>query len=176
MHMAKAWKILNFNPDDNVKICLKKITRARFREMFSYEKGTIEGKDIESLHNMRVSSRRLQAVLKIFQDCFPQKKFKPQYKKIRNIIRILGHVRNYDVFIDTLEKYSALLYKDFDKRNAEHRHKQTITNTDKKSIDLLIAHQKTLRLQERRTLLKELKALENENFKQKFMEFINKSL
>ncbi len=157
--MAKPWKIPNLNPDDNIKVCLQKILRTRFRETFSYENGTIEGSDIEALHNMRVSSRRLQAVLKNFQDCFSKRKFKLQYKKIRTLIRSLGKVRNYDVFIDTLEKY-----------------KQAVLSGDRKLIDLLIAHQKNLRFQERKILLQKFKSLENENYKVKFMEFITRSL
>ncbi len=156
--MAKPWKIPLLNPDENVSVCVKKILRTRFREMFSYERGAVEG-GIEALHNMRVSSRRLQSVLKIFRDCFPKKKYKAHYQKIRTLIRHLGCVRDYDVFMDTLETARKPL---------EEKHR--------KAIDLLIAKQKNLRLQERKNLLKEFKQLDAEGYKEKFFEFAEHSL
>src|SRR5438128_8842601 len=103
--MAKAWKIQYLNPDQPLNICLRKILRTRFSEMVSYEKGTLEGDDIEELHSMRVSSRRVQAVMKVFREAFGKKKFKHEYRQIRMLIRALGEVRDHDVFIEKLEKY-----------------------------------------------------------------------
>lgn len=157
--MAKAWKIPHLNPDDNVKACLKRILATRFREMFSYEKGTLEGADIEALHDMRVSSRRLQSVLKIFADCFPRRKHKTQVARVRGLIRCLGRVRDYDVFIDMLEKSAAPLVPD-----------------ERKILDLMIARQKNLRLQERKNLLCEFKRMEKEMFKEKFLKFVDTAL
>ncbi len=59
--MARPWKIVDLEPDENLKVCLRKIAQTRFQETFSYEHGTIEGEDIEALHDMRVSARRLRA-------------------------------------------------------------------------------------------------------------------
>src|SRR5258706_7345039 len=103
--MAKAWKIPYLNPDQLLNICLRKILRTRFGEMVSYEEGTLIGEDIEFLHSMRVSSRRLQAVMKIFRAASPKKKFRHEYEQIRVLIRALGEVRDLDVFINKLEKF-----------------------------------------------------------------------
>ena len=157
--MAKPWKIPYLNPGDKLKVCLPKILTTRIRETFSYEEGTIEGSDIEALHNMRVSTRRLQSTMKIFRDCFPQKKFKYHYRKIRRLLRLLGQIRDYDVFIDRLERY-----------------RQALPQRDRAAVELLIARQKNLRFKERRVLLRELRALREESYQHCFVQFVAEAL
>ena len=157
--MAKARKIPYFNPEQPLNICLRKILRTRFNEMYSYEKGTIEGRDIEYLHDMRVSSRRVQAALKIFRGTFPNKKFKNVYLKLRTLIRALGEVRHYDVLIDMLIKYRTKL-----------------NEKDCKAFDLLIIRQNTIREQKRKVLINIMKQLEKSGFKEEFYKFIADTL
>jgi CHAD domain-containing protein len=157
--MAKARKIPYFNSEQPLNICLRKILRTRFNEMYSYEKGTIEGKDIEYLHDMRVSSRRVQAVMKIFRSAFPRKKFKPVYLHLRTAIRALGVVRHYDVFIDRLNKY-----------------REVLEETDRKAFDLLIIRQNMIREQNRKILITTLKQIEKSGFKEEFHKFITTTL
>ncbi len=157
--MAKARKIPYFNPEQPLNICLRKILRTRFNEMYSYERGTIAGKDIEYLHDMRVSSRRVQAALKIFRGAFPNKKFKNVYLKLRSLIKALGEVRHYDVLIDMLIKYrNKLDYK------------------ERKAFDLLIIRQNTIREQKRKILINIIKQLEKSGFKEEFYKFMTDAL
>ncbi len=153
--MAKAWKIPYLDPEQNLRICLPRILRARFNEMNSYERRTIEGKDIDPLHDMRVAARRLQAVLKIVRAYFPAKKYRKEYTKLRTLIRALGEVRHYDVFIDGLEKYS-----------------EKLNEKDKKALDLLIIRQKALRELKRKLLVSYIKQLNRAGFKEKFSKFV----
>ena len=44
--------------------------------MMSYKDGAKDGSDIEFVHEMRVTSRRLRAAMDNFADCFPEKAFK----------------------------------------------------------------------------------------------------
>lgn len=157
--MAKARKIPYFNPDQPLSICLRKILRTRFEEMYSYEKGTIKGEDIEYLHDMRVSSRRVQAALRIFRGAFPKKKFKPVYEKLRSLIRALGIVRHYDVFINRLNKF-----------------RESLDEKDRKAFDLLIIRQNTIREQHRKVLLNTMKQLEKSGFKEEFYKFMTTAL
>ena len=157
--MAKARTVPHLNPDQPLNICLLKIIRTRLSEMYSFEKGTIEGRNIECLHDMRVSSRRVQAALKIFRGVFPQRKFKSQYVRLRTLIRALGVVRHYDVFIDKLEKYRDKLSK-----------------SNKKALELLIVRQRNLREAKRKELISYMKHLEKTRFKDSFNRFITKSL
>jgi len=149
--MAKAWKIRGLDPSKVVKESLPKILLTRFSEMMSYEKGTLEGKDIEYLHDMRVSSRRLQAAMKIFRPVFPTKQYKKVYTQLRMLIRMLGEVRHYDVFINKLERY-----------------RDTLLDRDKLSLDLLIIKQNSIRSQKRKILNLYLKQLNRTGFGEKF--------
>jgi CHAD domain-containing protein len=153
--LAKARKIQYLNPNAPLNICLQKILHTRFDEMVSFEKGTIEGADIEALHDMRVASRRVQAVLKIFRGAFPKKKFSKEYKEIRTLIRALGEVRDYDVFIDKLEKF-----------------KPPPEITDRRALDLLIIRKKAERDEKRKTLVQHINELNRAGYKEHFYKFI----
>jgi len=156
--MAKARKIPYLNPNQPLGISLQKILRTRFDEMISFEEGTITGSDIEALHDMRVASRRVQAVLKIFRGAFPKKRFKDEYAEIRSLIQALGEVRDYDVFIDKIEKFKS-----------EH------TGDDKRAIDLLIIRKKTEREQKRKMLIQHINNLNKLGYKEHFYSFIVES-
>ncbi|MCI0449352.1 MAG: CHAD domain-containing protein [Chlorobi bacterium] len=153
--MSKARKIPYLNPNQVLNVCLEKILRTRFDEMISFEQGTIDGTDIEALHDMRVASRRVQAVMKIFRAAFPKKKFKTEYAEIKGLIRALGEVRDYDVFIDKLEKY-----------NTAH------PSDDKRAFDLLIIRKKAGREQKRKFLIQHINYLNKIGYKEHFYRFI----
>jgi CHAD domain-containing protein len=155
--MAKAKKIANLDPNEPLEASLPKVLGARFEEMIIHEAGTIDGSDIEALHDMRVASRRVQAVLKIFRDVFPKKKFKAEYAEIRSLIRALGEVRDYDVFIDKLEKM---------KNNDETK------SIDNRALDLLIIRKRSEREVKRRLLIKHIDALNKAGYKEHFYKFI----
>jgi len=127
--------------------------------MISFEQGTIEGTDIEALHDMRVASRRVQAVLKIFRGAFPKKEFKAEYAEIRSLIRALGEVRDYDVFIEKLEKL-----------NAAH------PSDDKRALDLMIIRKKAEREEKRKFLIQHINYLNKAGYKEHFYRFIYTSI
>jgi CHAD domain-containing protein len=56
-------------------------------------------RDIEAVHRMRVSSRRMRAVLDIFQDCLPAKRGPIWQQTIRKLTGALGAARDTDVQI-----------------------------------------------------------------------------
>jgi CHAD domain-containing protein len=157
--MAKPWKILDLNPDENLKQCLHKIALTRFQETFSYESGTIKGEDVEALHDMRVAARRLRAVLRIFKDCYSRKKFKKHDARLQSLIRSLGLVREHDVFLASLDEY-----------------KKNLGGADRKVIDLLIARETTARIFHRRLVMRELKFLRTSKYADSFAAFVNTSL
>lgn len=157
--MAKPKKIPYLDPNKPLDECLLKILRTRFDEMISHEQGTIDGSDIEALHDMRVASRRVQAVFKIFRGIFPKKKFKVEYIELQLLIRSLGEVRDYDVFIDKIKKLN--------KESAEK---------DNRAIDLLIIRKKTEREQKRKLLILHINELNKAGYKEHFNNFINENL
>lgn len=127
--------------------------------MISNEPGTIQGKDIEALHDMRVSSRRVQAVMKVFRAAFPPKPYKREYARIKTIKDVLGEVRHFDVFIGMLESL-----------------REKLPEKEARTIELLTARQKMLRAQKRKFLVRHLNYLNRQGYKESFSRFIIKSL
>ncbi len=157
--MARPWTIVDLDPNENLKACLHKIVLTRFQETFSYEQGTIKGEDAESLHDMRVAARRLRAILRIFKECFPKKKFNKQDERLQKLIRSLGAVREREVFIGLLEN----------KRT-------TLTRREGKTFDLLLARERNNRLSLRKQLLSELRSLQRTHFGETFSQFLKETL
>lgn len=96
--------IRGISPDETLEICARQIIVNYFQQMMSYKEGAKVGSNIEFVHEMRVTSRRLRAAMDNFVDCFPEKAFNKHYKKIKSITRTLGAVRDLDVLIARFEK------------------------------------------------------------------------
>ena len=60
--------------------------------------------NIEDIHDLRVSSRRIRTVLDIFSEYLPNKKIKSWEKDIRTITKSFGSVRDLDVQIDLVNE------------------------------------------------------------------------
>jgi len=67
--------------------------------------GVIENKDVECVHKMRVSTRKIRAVMPIFQYCFPPKKYKRWLTEIKAATKLLSKARDLDVQIAFLQNY-----------------------------------------------------------------------
>src|SRR5207249_3254073 len=72
--------------------------------MMSSREGTLLGEDIEELHAMRVSSRRLRAAMDAFAAAFPRKDFKRALRVVKEVTDTLGEARDLDVAIAGLER------------------------------------------------------------------------
>ena len=55
------------------------------------------GTDIEHVHRMRVASRRLRSILRLFRPCFKGKKGKAWREAVREVTKGLGEARDLDV-------------------------------------------------------------------------------
>jgi CHAD domain-containing protein len=60
--MAKAQDI-DVRPDEPFRVAGGHIVRMRADELFGFGDGVLDTRDIERVHDMRVASRRLRAVL-----------------------------------------------------------------------------------------------------------------
>ena len=65
------------------------------------------GDDVEAIHKMRVTTRRLQASLDLLQTREDKLKIRKMKRRLRNWRRVLSKVRNYDVFLLVIEKEGA---------------------------------------------------------------------
>ncbi|MCJ7529538.1 MAG: CHAD domain-containing protein [Anaerolineales bacterium] len=96
-------------PDDPMAEAGRKLMRFYFAAMLSCETGARQGEDIEQLHDMRVATRRLRAAFDIFSDYFLAGVIKPYLKDLRATGRILGQVRDLDVFMARAQGYLQTL-------------------------------------------------------------------
>ncbi len=100
--MAAPWKVLDLDPDEPLKRAVPKLARARLQETFSYQSQLLKTYDAEAVHDMRVSARRLQTVLRTFHEVLPRKRVKPYERRVEELVRLLGDVRELDVALAIL--------------------------------------------------------------------------
>ena len=106
--MAKAADI-DVTPREPYRRAGARIVRVRTRELFDHAEGVLDTGDIEGVHDMRVASRRLRAVLEIFAPSFPQSEFKGVLRDVKQLADALGERRDPDVHIDALRTFSRSL-------------------------------------------------------------------
>jgi CHAD domain-containing protein len=106
--VAKAEDI-DVSPDESYRVAGARIVRVRTRELFDHAEGVLDTRDIERVHDMRVASRRLRAVLEIFAPCFPQSEFKGVLRDVKQLADALGERRDPDVHVDALTTFSKSL-------------------------------------------------------------------
>jgi CHAD domain-containing protein len=106
--VAKAEDI-DVTPDEPYRRAGARIVRVRAHELFEHADGVLDTRDIERVHDMRVASRRLRAVLEIFAPCFPKSEFKGVLRDVKQLADALGERRDPDVHIDALKTFSKSL-------------------------------------------------------------------
>jgi CHAD domain-containing protein len=100
--MAKAWEVPGLRRDARFREAAGRVILTRWREMMSYREGTLAGEDIEKLHAMRVSSRRLRAAMDAFAAAFPARSFRKRLREVKEITDTLGAARDLDVAMEGL--------------------------------------------------------------------------
>ena len=96
--MAKATDI-DIAPDEPYARAGARIVRLRADELFAEEAGVLDTGDIETVHDMRLASRRLRAVLEIFAPCFPPVEYREVLREVKRLADALGERRDPDVHI-----------------------------------------------------------------------------
>ena len=86
-------------------VAAARIVRIRADELFAAEENVLDTADIERVHDMRVASRRLRAVLEIFAPCFPQGDFKTALRDVKALADALGERRDPDVHIEDMQAF-----------------------------------------------------------------------
>jgi CHAD domain-containing protein len=151
--MSRVKIIEVFNFDKNLIDCLKLLFYDRTKTLYSDYNKLFKNKDIEVLHQTRVSARRLQTLFKVFKSLFPQKRYNKIYFHLKQLIVILGPVREQDVLNNMLGEY--LSQKDV---------------SDVKALMLLYANLRSDNSYMRTVLLKKTEVLD---FKMKENSFYN---
>jgi CHAD domain-containing protein len=154
--MATQPKIKKVSPDETLETCARQIIVGYFCEMMSYKEGVKDGTDIEFVHEMRVTSRRLRAAMDNFAGCFPEKAFKKHHKKVKAITRTMGAVRDLDVLIARFQRELDLL-----------------SEVEQVDIRGLIEHLQHEREEARKPMLMLFAKLEETNLEAKFLKFFS---
>ncbi len=94
-------------PDDTMAEAARKVLAFHFRRLLLHEPGTRLGLDPEALHDMRVATRRMRSAFRVFGPYLDMKRMRPYVKELRRLGRVLGRVRDMDVFWIKTEAYLA---------------------------------------------------------------------
>lgn len=104
--MAKARAIPDLDGTDAFREAAAKAVTVRAGELWEHAENVLDVSDIERVHDMRVATRRLRAVLEIFAPCFPRKSHRRVLEEVKALADALGERRDPDVQIEDLEAYA----------------------------------------------------------------------
>jgi CHAD domain-containing protein len=92
-------------PDDTMAQAARKTLALHFGRMTQHEAGVRQGGEIESVHDMRVATRRMRAALRVFSEFLEADRAGALARDLRRVGRLLGGVRDMDVFRDKAQRY-----------------------------------------------------------------------
>ncbi len=95
--------------DDPLSEAGRKVLRMHLARMLAEEAGTRAGDDIERLHKMRVATRRMRSMWRVFDGAYRPRVQDRYVRELRVVAAQLGAVRDLDVLIEGLDAYTAAL-------------------------------------------------------------------
>lgn len=107
--MAKAREIEGFAEAASFREAAALAVEVRADEVFEHLHRVLDISDIEGVHDMRVATRRLRAVMEIFAPCFPKQDHKAVLREVKDLADSLGARRDPDVAIAALEDAAGAL-------------------------------------------------------------------
>ena len=107
--MAKARDIPGLTPDVPFAEAARRTIAVRADELFEHADGVLDTGDIERVHDMRVASRRLRAVLEIFAPCFDHERFRPVLRDVKRLADALGARRDPDVQLAAVRRMAKAM-------------------------------------------------------------------
>ena len=109
--MARARPIPGLAADTRFGDAAAAAVETRAREVFAHAAGVLDPGEIERVHDMRVATRRLRAVLEVFAPCFPRKRHRELLGEVKRLADALGERRDPDVAIDRLRELEQALHR-----------------------------------------------------------------
>lgn len=153
--VAERWQAIQHQTtDDSLSYITRKMLRRWFREMVAEEKDVREDKDIEAVHDMRVATRRMRALIPVLETVAPAKQIASFNQGLRKVARALGKVRDNDVFLEQIHNYT-------ESAEEKDRDLSPLVNAITRDRD-----------KARKRLLDELDSQRYEDFKRAFATFI----
>jgi CHAD domain-containing protein len=120
--MAKARDIPGLGDAESFRDAAAMAVEVRAEEVFEHAAGVLDTSDIERVHAMRVATRRLRAVMEIFEPAFPRKQHKAALREVKALAGALGERRDRDVAIEAMTRIG-----------------EALTSEDRLGIDHLVA-------------------------------------
>jgi CHAD domain-containing protein len=105
--MAKAKDVPGLSAELTYGEAAGAIVAVRAEEVFEQADGVLDTGDIERVHDMRVATRRLRAMLEMFEPCFPEASLQPVLRDVKALADALGARRDPDVQLDALRAFEA---------------------------------------------------------------------
>jgi CHAD domain-containing protein len=88
-------------------VAAAKVVGVRGEEVWEHSAGVLDTADLERVHDMRVATRRLRAVLEIFAPCFPRELHGEVLRDVKRLADALGARRDPDVQGQALAAFAA---------------------------------------------------------------------
>src|SRR3954453_4577053 len=109
--MAKARDIPGLHASMPFAEAAAATVAVRAEELFEKAEAVLDTSDIERVHDMRVATRRLRAVLEIYGPCFPRAEYKALLGEVKAPADAAAPRRAPDVLLDRLADIEAVLPK-----------------------------------------------------------------
>lgn len=107
--MARARDIPGLGGRTSFREAAARAVEVRTEELFSFADGVLDTDDIERVHDMRVATRRLRAVLEVCVPCFPKRRHREVLREVKALADALGLRRDPDVWIEAIQREAAEL-------------------------------------------------------------------
>jgi CHAD domain-containing protein len=146
---------IGIRQEDSLAEAGRKVWTFHFALMIDHEQGTLQGDDIEELHDMRVATRRMRTAFDIFGSAFDHKLMRHYLKGLRSVGRALGAVRDMDVILEYALDYQG-----------------KIDESKKKGLEPLLSAWKESIDKKRVKMTQHLHSEEYQNFKYRFNLFL----
>jgi CHAD domain-containing protein len=141
--------------EDSIAETGRHVLRRHFQKLLTREEDARRDKDIEAVHDMRVASRRLRAILPMLEDVAPAGQAARFRKELRKVARGLAGVRDCDVFLEEVNRYT-----------------ETLSEEQRKNLEPLTNALHSERVAARSHMLTELDSQRYANFKRDFAVFL----
>ena len=157
--MAKAWRVKGVKPQKSYLRNASIILSAKIAEVYSWESYIDDPKNIEELHNMRISIKRLRYSMEFFSVNY-DRKFDQFLQVWVDLQKLLGEIHDCDVGQDVLTDY----VKDQSQESS----------VDTLGINALIERYHQTRGGKYRKFLKRWSSLQKENFRRNLLRMIKR--
>jgi CHAD domain-containing protein len=104
--MAKAREIPELHGAMSFREVARAAVRVRADEVFVHAGSVLDTEDIDRVHDMRVATRRLRAVLEVFADAFDARAHRAALRDVTTLADALGARRDPDVQLASLEAFA----------------------------------------------------------------------